>query len=103
MTYKEFPNNNIKKVVARRLLESNNPAPHFYLSVHSNLTNLLLSRAALNEQGKGAYKLSVNDFVIKAVAMALKAYPAANAAWTDEAVLQFIMLTSPWLWQRRMV
>ncbi len=89
MTYKELPNNTIKKVVARRLLESKQSVPHFYLSVDCNLTNLLLSRSALNDQGKGAYKLSVNDFVIKAVAMALKAYPAANTAWTDEAILQF--------------
>jgi pyruvate dehydrogenase E2 component (dihydrolipoamide acetyltransferase) len=89
MTYKELPNNNIKKIVAKRLLESKQTVPHFYLSVDCNLTNLLASRAALNEQGKGAYKLSVNDFVIKAVAMALKAYPAANTAWTDEAILQF--------------
>ncbi|MBP9868341.1 MAG: pyruvate dehydrogenase complex dihydrolipoamide acetyltransferase [Alphaproteobacteria bacterium] len=89
MTYKELPNNNIKKVVARRLLESKQSVPHFYLSVDCNLTSLLAARAALNEQGKGAYKLSVNDFVIKAVAVALKAYPAANTAWTDEAVLQF--------------
>lgn len=89
MTYKELPNNNIKKVVARRLLESKQSVPHFYLSVDCNLTSLLVARAALNEQGKGAYKLSVNDFVIKAVAMALKAYPAANTAWTDDAILQF--------------
>lgn len=89
MAYREIPNNNIKRVVARRLLESKQTVPHFYLSVDCNLTNLLASRSALNEQGKGAYKLSVNDFVIKAVAMALKAYPAANTAWTDEAILQF--------------
>nr|MBP9050769.1 E3 binding domain-containing protein [Alphaproteobacteria bacterium] len=51
MTYKELPNNNIKKVVARRLLESKQSVPHFYLSVDCNLTSLLAARAALNEQG----------------------------------------------------
>ena len=43
----------------------------------------------MNDKADGKYKLSVNDFVIKAVAMALKAYPAANVAWTDDAILQF--------------
>jgi pyruvate dehydrogenase E2 component (dihydrolipoamide acetyltransferase) len=89
MAFKEVPNNNIKKIVARRLLESKQTVPHFYLTVDCRIDQLLESRTRLNEQGKGAYKLSVNDFVIKAVAMALKAYPAANVAWTDDALLQF--------------
>jgi pyruvate dehydrogenase E2 component (dihydrolipoamide acetyltransferase) len=89
MTFKEIPNNNIKKIVAKRLLESKQTVPHFYLTVDCRIDQLLESRAKLNEQGKGAYKLSVNDFVIKAVATALKAYPAANVAWTDDAILQF--------------
>ena len=89
MAFKEIPNNNIKKIVAKRLLESKQTVPHFYLTVDCRIDQLLESRAKLNEQGKGAYKLSVNDFVIKAVAMALKAYPAANVAWTDDAILQF--------------
>ena len=89
MKYKEIPNNNIKKIVAKRLLESKTTVPHFYLSIDCNLTNLMAARTELNKQGKDAYKLSVNDFVIKASAMALKAYPAANVSWTDEAVLQY--------------
>ena len=89
MKYKEIPNNNIKKIVAKRLLESKQSVPHFYLSIDCNLTNLMAARAELNKQGKDAYKLSVNDFVIKASAMALKAYPAANVSWTDDAVLQY--------------
>ncbi len=89
MKYKEIPNNNIKKIVAKRLLESKTTVPHFYLSIDCNLTNLMAARAELNKQGKDAYKLSVNDFVIKASAMALKAYPAANVSWTDDAVLQY--------------
>lgn len=89
MTYKELPNNNIKKVVASRLLESKQTIPHFYLTVECRLDDLMAARERINAEAKGAFKLSVNDFVIKAVAMALKAYPAANVSWTDDAVLQF--------------
>lgn len=89
MTYKEIPNNNIKKVVASRLLESKQTIPHFYLTVECRLDDLMAARERINTEAKGAFKLSVNDFVIKAVAMALKAYPAANVSWTDDAVLQF--------------
>jgi pyruvate dehydrogenase E2 component (dihydrolipoamide acetyltransferase) len=89
MKYTEIPNNNIKKITAQRLLESKNTVPHFYLTIDCVIDNLLASRKELNEKADGAYKLSVNDFVIKAVAMALKAYPAANVAWTDAAILQY--------------
>jgi pyruvate dehydrogenase E2 component (dihydrolipoamide acetyltransferase) len=87
--YTEIPNNNIKKIVASRLLESKLTVPHFYLTVECIIDNLLESRKDLNDKGGGAFKLSVNDFVIKAAAMALKAYPAANVAWTDAAILQY--------------
>ena len=89
MEYEAIPNNNIKKVTAQRLTESKQTIPHFYLSVDCQLDNLLAARKTLNEQADGAYKLSVNDFIIKASAMALKSYPAANVAWTDDALLQF--------------
>lgn len=89
MEYEAIPNNNIKKVTAQRLTESKQTIPHFYLSVDCQLDNLLAARKTLNAQGEGEYKLSVNDFIIKANAMALKSYPAANVAWTDDALLQF--------------
>lgn len=89
MEYTEIPNNNIKKVTARRLTEAKQTIPHFYLSVDCVLDNLLAARVAMNDAADGAYKLSVNDFVIKANAMALKAYPPANTSWTDDAVLQY--------------
>ena len=89
MKYTEIPNNNIKRIVASRLLESKQSVPHFYLTVDCVLDKLLAARADLNEKAGGAYKLSVNDFVIKAAAMALKKYPAANTAWTDAAILQY--------------
>jgi len=82
----------MRKVIARRLTQSfNNEVPHFPLNVDIELTNLLAARAALNaaspKEGEGAYKLSVNDFIIKASAMALKKVPNANATFTDEAIL----------------
>jgi pyruvate dehydrogenase E2 component (dihydrolipoamide acetyltransferase) len=82
----------MRKVIARRLTQSfNNEVPHFPLNIDIELTKLLEARAALNaaapKEGEGAYKLSVNDFVIKASAMALKRVPNANATFTDEAIL----------------
>ena len=82
-----LPNNNIKKVTARRLLESKQTIPHFYLSVDCRIDQLLAMRKRINETG---VKVSVNDFVIRAVALSLREIPAANASWTDDAVLQFI-------------
>lgn len=89
--YTEIPNNNIKKITAKRLLESKTTVPHFYLTIDCHIDELLKVRETLNKAaGKdAAYKLSVNDFVVKACAMALKAYPAANVSWTEAATLQF--------------
>ncbi|MEM7679631.1 MAG: 2-oxo acid dehydrogenase subunit E2, partial [Pseudomonadota bacterium] len=89
MIYTEVPNNNIKKITAKRLLESKTTVPHFYLTVEMQIDNLLASRKQINEAANGEYKLSVNDFIVKACANALKAYPAANVQWTDDAVRQF--------------
>lgn len=86
-------NSNIRKVIARRLLESKQTVPHFYLSCELNISKLQELRAALNEaaehdaSGNPAYKVSVNDLIIKATAMALKKVPSANSSWTDEAIL----------------
>lgn len=90
MAYKAQPNNNIRKVVAKRLSESKQTVPHFYLTIECILDNLLNARKELNDKAGGAFKLSVNDFIIKAAAMALKSYPAANVSWTDDAVLQYL-------------
>ncbi len=87
--YKEIPNNNIKKITAKRLLESKTTVPHFYLTIDCRIDGLLEARKQLNVAGKDKYKLSVNDFVVKACAMALKAHPAANVSWTEDAVHQF--------------
>ncbi len=90
MAYKEIPNNNIRKVVAKRLSESKQEVPHFYLTVECILDNLLNARKEINDKANGEFKLSVNDFIIKAAAMALKAYPAANVSWSDDAILQYL-------------
>jgi len=90
MIYTTIPNNNIKKITAKRLQESKQTVPHFYLTVECQIDELMRTRKIMNEQANGDYKLSVNDFVVKACANALKAYPSANVSWTDEAVLQFV-------------
>ncbi len=89
MEYEVVKNSGMRKVIAKRLLESKQTVPHFYLSVECQLDNLLDARKSINAEADGAYKLSVNDFVIKAVAEALHKYPAANVAWTEDAILQF--------------
>ena len=90
MAYTETPNNNIKKITAKRLLESKQTVPHFYLTVEYRIDSLLDMRRQMNELANGAYKVSVNDFVIKACALALMAYPKANVSWTDDAILQYV-------------
>lgn len=90
MAYKEIPNNNIRKVVAKRLTESKQTVPHFYLTVECKLDTLLATRKTLNAAANGKYKLSVNDFIMKASAMALKACPAANVSWSEDAIHQFL-------------
>lgn len=92
MAYDLLPNSKMRQVIARRLSESKQTVPHFYLSLDVELDALMALRQELNSrspEGKGNYKLSVNDFVIKAVAASLIRVPAANAAYTDEAVLQY--------------
>ncbi|AZL16153.1 pyruvate dehydrogenase complex dihydrolipoamide acetyltransferase [Rickettsiales endosymbiont of Stachyamoeba lipophora] len=90
--YTKIPNNNMRKVIAKRLLESKQTVPHFYLSVECIVDKLLQLRTELNnstDKDNPAFKISVNDMVIKAVALALKAVPDANASWTEEAILKY--------------
>lgn len=93
----QVPNNNMRKVIARRLLESKQQVPHFYLTVEVELDALMEARAQLNgtaeakagKEGKPAYKLSVNDMVIKAVALAMREKPNCNVSWYDDAIVQY--------------
>jgi len=78
----------MRKVIAKRLLESKQTVPHFYLTVECEVDALLAVRKDLNARSD-AYKISVNDFVIRAMALALRKVPAANASWTDAATLQY--------------
>ena len=82
------PNSGVRKVIARRLLESKQTVPHFYLTVDCELDALLALRKQINDAADG-FKLSVNDFIIKATAVALTKVPSANVSWGDDAVLQY--------------
>jgi pyruvate dehydrogenase E2 component (dihydrolipoamide acetyltransferase) len=83
--FTEQPHSMMRKVIARRLVESKREAPHFYLTIDCNLDRLLQLRQEINAK-REKDKISVNDFVIKASALALKRVPAANASWTETAV-----------------
>ncbi|MCA3357184.1 MAG: pyruvate dehydrogenase complex dihydrolipoamide acetyltransferase [Roseomonas sp.] len=87
-----IPNSSMRKVIARRLSESKATIPHFYVSTDVEIDALLKIRADLNarspKDGPGAYKLSVNDLVIKATAVTLRRFPNVNAMWTEDAILQ---------------
>lgn len=85
--YDAIPNSNMRKVIARRLSESKQTVPHFYLTIDCELDELLALRSKMNEVTET--KISVNDFIIRAVALALKKVPAANASWSNEAILQY--------------
>jgi pyruvate dehydrogenase E2 component (dihydrolipoamide acetyltransferase) len=88
-SYDLVPHDSMRKVIARRLLESKLTIPHFYVSVDVTLDHLLDLRERLNLQapkdkdGKPQWKVSVNDFIIKAMAMAMMKVPDANVSWTD--------------------
>ncbi|WP_292328898.1 2-oxo acid dehydrogenase subunit E2, partial [Mesorhizobium sp.] len=96
-SYELVPHDNMRKTIARRLVEAKSTIPHFYLTLDCELDALLALRTQLNASApmrktdKGevpAYKLSVNDMVIKAMAMALMAVPDANASWTENAMVK---------------
>ncbi|PKU25708.1 pyruvate dehydrogenase complex dihydrolipoamide acetyltransferase [Telmatospirillum siberiense] len=83
--YTEVPLSSMRKVIAKRLTEAKQTVPHFYLTVDCQVDKLLALRAELNGRSDD-YKLSVNDFVIRAVALALRKVPAANASFTETAI-----------------
>jgi pyruvate dehydrogenase E2 component (dihydrolipoamide acetyltransferase) len=96
-SYELVPHDNMRKTIAKRLVEAKSTIPHFYLTLDCELDALLALRSQLNaaapmkktEKGDApAYKLSVNDMIIKAMAMALMAVPDANASWTDAAMVK---------------
>ncbi|SON55080.1 Dihydrolipoyllysine-residue acetyltransferase component of pyruvate dehydrogenase complex [Hartmannibacter diazotrophicus] len=92
-SYDLVPHDSMRKVIAKRMTEARQQVPAFYITVDCMIDDLLALRAQLNKDapevgGKPAYKLSVNDMVIKAMAMAYKAIPDANVSWTESAMIK---------------
>ena len=93
-SYDIVPHDNVRKIIAQRLVQAKQTIPHFYLTIDCNIGKLLDARAEINaaapkdKDGKPAWKLSVNDFVIKALALALTRVPEANVTWTEGGMLK---------------
>jgi pyruvate dehydrogenase E2 component (dihydrolipoamide acetyltransferase) len=93
-SYELVPHDSMRKVIARRLTESKQTIPHFYVAVDVTIDELLELRERVNlqapkdKEGKPLWKISVNDFIIKAMAMALVKVPDANVSWTDSAMVR---------------
>ncbi|WP_265501990.1 pyruvate dehydrogenase complex dihydrolipoamide acetyltransferase [Paracoccus beibuensis] len=86
--HKAHPLSNMRRTIARRLVEAKTSIPHFYLSVDCELDALLALRAQVNKGRDKAERISINDFVIKAAARALRKVPAANVVWNGDEILQ---------------
>ena len=90
-SYELVPHDTMRRIIAERLTLAKQTIPHFYLSIDCKLDALLKARKRLNamapQDGPRAFRISVNDFIIKALAMALQQTPRANATWTEEGIL----------------
>ncbi len=93
-SYELVPHDSMRRTIAQRLTASTQTVPHFYLTLDCDIGRLLAAREEINaaapkdKEGKPAYKLSVNDFVIKALALALQRIPEANVSWTEGGMLK---------------
>ena len=93
-SYEVIPHDGMRRTIAQRLTQSMQTIPHFYLTMDCNIGKLLAAREEINaaapkdKDGKPAYKLSVNDFVLKALALALQRIPDANVSWTESGMLK---------------
>ncbi|MCT8991739.1 pyruvate dehydrogenase complex dihydrolipoamide acetyltransferase [Chelativorans sp. SCAU2101] len=96
-SYELVPHDSMRKTIARRLVEAKSTIPHFYLTLDCEIDALLALRKQLNDAApmvkdedgeRPAYKLSINDMIIKAMAMALMAVPEANVSWTESAMVK---------------
>ena len=91
-SYEIVPHDGMRRIIAQRLTLSKQTIPHFYLTVECRIDELLRARESMNraapKDGPRAYKLSVNDFVIKALALALAQVPAANVTWTEGGMMR---------------
>src|SRR5579872_3516446 len=87
---RRVPHTAVRKVIARRMLESKQTVPHFYLTIELEIDALLAARQAINAVAeKKGTKVSVNDMIIKACAKALRDHPECNASWTEEEMIQY--------------
>ncbi|KAI1173235.1 dihydrolipoamide acetyltransferase component [Nemania sp. FL0916] len=89
ISYTDTPLTNMRKTIAKRLQESTQNNPHFFVTSKISATKLLKLRQALNSSADGKYKLSVNDFLIKAMAVASKKVPAVNSSWQGNSIRQY--------------
>ena len=89
-SYEEIPLDNMRRAIARRLTQSMQTAPHYYLSVDCHIDVLLQTRKRLNERSEksGAGRLSLNDFLLRATAMTLIEFPDVNASWAEQSLLR---------------
>ena len=85
--FTDIPNSQMRGIIARRLAESKFSAPHFYLKMEINMDQAIAARTQLNEVSP--VKVSFNDFVIKAVALALRQHPAVNASWLGDKIRRY--------------
>jgi pyruvate dehydrogenase E2 component (dihydrolipoamide acetyltransferase) len=85
--YTDIPNSQIRNVIAKRLGESKFSAPHFYLKMEINMDNAITARVQLNEASP--VKISFNDMVVKAAALALRQHPAVNASWMGDKIRRY--------------
>ncbi|PNJ76021.1 DLAT isoform 2 [Pongo abelii] len=86
--FTDIPISNIRRVIAQRLMQSKQTIPHYYLSIDVNMGEVLLVRKELNKILEGRSKISVNDFIIKASALACLKVPEANSSWMDTVIRQ---------------
>ncbi|MCO5552827.1 hypothetical protein L7F22_006344 [Adiantum nelumboides] len=88
---RDMPNTQIRRITAQRLLLSKQTIPHYYLTIDTQVDSLLALRSELNnlQEASGGKKISINDFVLKAAAMALRKVPECNSSWTDEYIRQY--------------
>jgi pyruvate dehydrogenase E2 component (dihydrolipoamide acetyltransferase) len=90
--YTDIPHSGIRRIIAARLVEAKQTIPHIYLTIDCEIDRLLAARKEINDnapEGEGGYKVSVNDMVIKAAALALRKVPGVNASWLDSAVRRY--------------
>jgi pyruvate dehydrogenase E2 component (dihydrolipoyllysine-residue acetyltransferase) len=92
--YTEIPVSNMRRTIGQRLSKSKQEVPHYYVTVEIDMGRLLKLREVFNQKLDKPDKLSVNDFIVKGVALALRDVPEANSAWLGETIRQYVLLPS---------